>query len=259
MMKQKCAVKILEKTLRLLLATFLCLHSAFLYAQEPQSALLLDFKYGFQAPFADLRDRFGGNNDFGLGVEVMSQQLHQFAGVEGFFFFGNNVKEDVLQPLRTYDGSILGIDGHVGDVNLKERGFYVGLHAGKIFSTTDNKSSFTGIRTQLGFGFLQHKIRVQDNFRTIIPLEKKYLQGYDRLTNGIAAHLAIGYQYDSPHNNFHFKIMGDLVGGPTKSRRDYDYATGSYLDKSRFDVLAGLHISYIVSISRTRTEEFIYY
>ena len=53
--------------------------------------------------------------------------------------------------------------------------------------------------------------------------------------------------------------MGDIIAGPTKSRRDYDYATGAYLDKSRFDILAGLNIAYVVSISRTRTEEYIYY
>ena len=253
------AAKILENTLKTLVVVVLLGISTDCFAQEPQSALLLDFKYGFQAPSGDMKDRFGGNNVLGLGVETISHKSHQFVGIEGSFFFGNNVKEDVLQQLRSYDGNILAIDGTVGDVNLKQRGFYTGLYAGKIFSTNGNKASFTGIRLQLGAGLFQHKIRVQDNLNNVVALEKKYLQGYDRLTNGIGGHLVVGYQYDSPYNNFHFKIMGDLMGGPTKSRRDYDYATDTYLEKSRFDLLAGINVSYVVMISRTRTEEHIYY
>jgi hypothetical protein len=228
-------------------------------SQSVNSLKLLDFKYGFQAPAADLRERFGGHNQLGLGLEWISLESKVFAGLSGFYFFGNNVKEDVIAPLRGFDGNIIGIDGQIGDVNLKERGYYVGLIAGKIIPTTDRKSNLTGIRTHLGLGFLQHKIRVQDNFNTIVPLEKRYLQGYDRLTNGPAIHLGLGFQYDSPINNFHFRIMGELIGARTKSRRDLDYATGGALDMDRTDVMYGLHFAYIVVISRTSAEEHIYY
>ncbi len=228
-------------------------------AQGPKTAKLLDFRYGFQAPTADMKDRFGGNNILGIGLETISQKTRQFYGIEWGFFFGSNVKEDVLAPLRSYDGNIIGINGETGDINLKERGFYLGLHAGKIFSTTDKKSSLTGIRTQIGAGLMQHKIRIQDNLKNIVPLNKKYLQGYDRLSNGPAIHLGLGYEYDSPYNNFHFRIMGDMTAGRTKSRRDLDYATGTYLDQTRTDILYGINIAYVVTISRTRTEENIYY
>jgi len=194
-----------------------------------------------------------------MGIESINQKSRLFYGIEGNFFFGSNVKEDVLTQLRTMDGSIIGINGETGDVGLKERGIYFGVHTGKIFSTTDKNSSLTGIRTQIGFGLLQHKIRVQDNLKSIVPLNKEYRQGYDRLTNGGAIHLAAGYQYDSPYNNFHFKIMGDMMAGLTKSRRDLDYATGVYLDQKRTDILFGINIAYVVMISRTSTAENIYY
>ena len=71
MIKQKCVAKILEKTLGFLFTAFLSFHSTFLFAQDPQSAILLDFRYGFQAPFGEMKDRFGGNNDFGIGVEMI--------------------------------------------------------------------------------------------------------------------------------------------------------------------------------------------
>jgi hypothetical protein len=169
------------------------------------------------------------------------------------------VKEDVLENLRTFDGSIIGIDGQPGDVSLKERGFYVGINTGKIFKTTKNEHNLTGIRAQIGAGLLQHKIRVQDNANTIVALSDQYIKGYDRLTNGAALHLALGFQYDSPINNFHFNIMGDLFGASTLSRRDFDNLTGSYLDEKRNDIIGGISISYIVSISRTDKADQIYY
>ena len=242
--------------LPLLLPVFSSLDSQ---AQKGNAINLLEFKYGFHMPMGDLQDRFGSNSDIGLSIQSVSLKNKIFFGVDGIFIFGNVVKEDVLHQLRTYDGNIIGIDGIFGDVNLKERGFYIGLNAGKIFPTTQHKTKLTGIRAQIGGGLLQHKIRVQDNTENIVGLEKKYLQGYDRLTNGPAMHLGLGYQYQSPTNNFHFHIMADLYGARTESRRDLDYATGTYLDQKRTELLGGFSLAYTVSISREKRPENIYY
>lgn len=242
--------------LPLLLSLFIHAESQ---AQKGNAINLLEFKYGFHMPMGDLQDRFGSNSDIGLSIQSVSLENKFFIGLDGIFLFGNTVKEDVLHQLRTFDGNIIGIDGSFGDVNLKERGFYIGLNAGKIIPTTQNKNKLTGIRAQIGAGLLQHKIRVQDNAENIVALEKKYLQGYDRLTNGPAMHLGLGYQYQSPTNNFHFHIMADLYGARTQSRRDLDYATGTYLDQKRTEWLGGLSIAYTVSISREKRPENIYY
>lgn len=165
----------------------------------------------------------------------------------------------MLEYLRSYDGNIIGIDGRPGDVNLKERGYYAGINAGKIFSFNPEVKTLTGLRSQIGIGFMQHKIRIQDNFNNIPALDKAYLHGYDRLTNGPAIQLGLGYQYQNARNNFHFRIMSNLIAAQTKSRRDLDYATGEYLSGKRLDLLYGLSISYIVTISRVKTDEYIYY
>ncbi len=229
------------------------------YSQASKNVKLLEFKYGFQAPMADLKTRFGGSNDLGISLQFASLTRTTFFGVEGMFFFGSKVKEDVLAHLRTFDGNILGLLGQAGDVSLRERGFYAGVDAGKIFKTTKVENNLTGIRAQIGAGLLQHKIRIQDNANNIPLLDNKYIKGYDRLTNGPALHLSLGYQYENPNNNFHFNIMGDLYGGRTASRRDYDNLTGGYLDQKRTDILAGITLSYIVSISRTDKADHIYY
>lgn len=227
--------------------------------QKGSMVNLLEFKYGFHIPSGDLKDRFGTNSDIGLSIQSVSLAKKYFFGVEGMYMFGNDVNEDVLAQLRTFDGSIIGIDGKAGDINLKERGFYIGLNAGKIFPTTSNAKKLTGVRLQLGGGLLQHKIRVQDNTENVVPLERKYLHGYDRLSNGPALHLGLGYQYQSPTNNFQFHVMGDLYAASTVSRRNLDYATGAYLDKKRTDILAGISVAYIVVISRAAKPENIYY
>jgi len=239
--------------------SLILLWSGGLFAQNSKRINLLEFKYGFHLPLGDLADRFGSASDIGITLQSIHAESRLFFGIEGMYIFGNNVKEDVLAQLRAFDGSIIGIDGLPGDINLKERGFYIGVNAGKIFPTTSNKNKLTGIRAQIGAGLLQHKIRVQDNAETVIALTKEYLPGYDRLTNGPAIHLGLGYHYQSPGNNFHFHIMGDLYGARTASRRDFDFASGQYMDEKRTDLSGGVSIAYVVIISRASKPDNIYY
>lgn len=254
------AAKILELRVYIgmaLLLSLLISNSA--NGQQNPSLKLLEFKYGFHLPAADMKDRFGANSDFGLGLIFTGAEKKLFWGGEAYFLFGSIVKEDVIASLRTYDGSIIGIDGRPADVNLKERGFYTGLLAGKIFLTDADKKSLTGIRFQLGAGLLQHKIRVQDNFNSVVALEKKHHKGYDRLSNGPALHLGLGFQYQNASNNIHFHVLGDMYAARTASRRSFDYPNGEYLSGKRTDILAGMSIAYIVTISRQRVSEHIYY
>ena len=254
------SAKILEISfLTRLMLPLIFLWSTSIVAQNIKRINLLEFKYGFHVPSGDLGERFGSSSDIGATIQSVSVASRLFFGVEGMYFFGNNVKEDVLTQLRAFDGTIIGINGAPADVNLKERGFYLGVNAGKIFPTTSNKNKLTGIRAQIGGGLLQHKIRVQDNAETVTALSEDYLPGYDRLSNGPAVHLGLGYHYQSPTGNFHFHIMGDLYGAQTVSRRDLDYPSGQYLDTMRTDVFAGASIAYVVIISRTSTPDNIYY
>src|SRR5690606_6638785 len=93
-------------------------------AQAPQSYRLLRFQYSFQWPMADMKERFGSNNALGAAFEHVNLNNGWFLGAQGAYIFGNHLKEDVLSHLRTFDGSIIGIDGAAGDVNLKQRGYY---------------------------------------------------------------------------------------------------------------------------------------
>jgi len=252
--------KILELRLKPLIASMLILIAiAPARSQEINSLNWLEFRYGFHSPSGDMKDRFGANTDFGAGFEMARFKSKIFIGADGAFIFSSNVKEDVVKGLRSFDGSIIGRNGQPANVSLKERGFYLGLNAGKIFSTTSHEKNITGIRAQVGAGLLQHKIRVQDNSRNVIALEREKLKGYDRMSNGPAVHLGLGFQYQNPKNNFHFNIMGDFYAARTQSRRDFDNPTGGYLAEKRTDILAGMTLAYVVVISRTSPPEKIYY
>jgi hypothetical protein len=229
------------------------------FSQERPTASLLDFRYGFQVPMGDLHDRFGGSMGLGASYHLVKLKSRFFVGADAIYYFGNIVKEDVLADLRSFDGSIIGQDGRAGDVNLKERGYYAGLHLGKIFPFNPEKNKLTGILVQAGAGFLQHKIRVQDNRNSIKALNQEFLHGYDRLSNGPAIHLSAGFHYEHPVNNFLMNITADVYGGRTKSRRDFDNVAGGPLTNSRTDLLTGLTLSYVVLISRQSSPEHIYY
>jgi hypothetical protein len=88
--------------------------------QSARSIQVLEFHYGFQFPFGDLKDRFGSNNEIGGTIQTVGLKNKIFFGLEGMFFFGSAVKEVVLSSLRTVDGIIIGIDGFPGDINLIE-------------------------------------------------------------------------------------------------------------------------------------------
>lgn len=252
--------KILELRLKILVV---CAFVSFLpfatHAQDKGVISFLEFRYGFQLPLQDMKERFGANNSLGVAFELVSLKNLFFAGTDGMLFFGSNVKEDVVAGLRSYDGNIIGLNGSIGDVNLKERGFYIGLNAGKIIPTGKHENNLTGVRLQIGGGLLQHKIRVQDNSSSIVALEKDKTKGFDRLSNGPAVHIGVGFQYQNPKNNFHFLVLSDFYGALTSSRRDFDFLEGRYLDEKRTDMLVGLHVAYIVSISRSKSAEQIYY
>lgn len=253
------AIKILEIPHLIFILGLISLTTGSLHAQAPQSYRLLRFQYMFQWPMADLQDRFGANNSFGGALEHVNLNNGWFLGGQGTYIFGNNVKEDVISHLRVFDGTVIGIDGLPGDVNLKQRGYTVGLYTGKVFSSSKSDSKQKGIRTEIGLGLLQHKIRVQDNFSTVVALEPDYLKGYDRMTNGLYTAIAAGYQYHNPLNNVHFQLMGELIAARTGSRRSFDHATGGPITAKRWDLLAGIRLAYVVTISRKKAPEDIYY
>ncbi len=228
-------------------------------ARNQGNALLVRFNYGIQFPEGDLSARFGNNLNLGGGFDFMTQGNNLIYGLYGTFLFGNQVNIDVLAPLRTPEGEIIGNDKDFADLQLRQRGFYLGAHVGKLFGLApDNPRS--GIRVTLGAGLLQHKIRIQDDpERTVPQLEGDYRKGYDRLTNGLALRQFVGYQLLSRNKRINFYAGVELIEGFTQNRRDFNFDTRTADNQNRFDLLFGLQVGWILPFYVGQPKQDIYY
>lgn len=218
------------------------------YALNKGNALLLKISYAGHRPGGDLADRFGNNFSAGLGADLVTSKGNWLFGADFNYLFGGQVKEDVLASLRTPEGFIIGNNRSYADIQLRERGFYAGAHAGKLFSIgLPNPRS--GIRATVGAGLLQHKIRIQGDPSSGVPqLDNDYKKGYDRLSNGLALTEFIGYQVMSMDKRVNFYIGFEFTQAFTMSRRDFNFDTRAKDETERNDLLFGIRVGWAIPI-----------
>ncbi len=232
-----------------------------LFAQEETeekplpSMLQVNFMYGVQVPGADLAKRFGLSSSVGAGVQYMSGRL--VFGAEGEFFFGNNIKEDVLAFMRTEDLSIIGNQREYSNVLLSQRAWYIGALGGVIIPVAANDRR-SGIRLTLGVGFLQHKVGIRDQAGAITQLMGDYKKGYDRLTNGLAIKEFVGYHYFSKNKLFNAFAGFEFTQAFTKNRRDFNYDTMMRDDTNRLDLLQGFRVGWTLPFFYDADEKVYY-
>ncbi len=242
---------------------FLILGSIQVEAQEKPNILTKynvlsgSLTYAFHRPRGDLADRFGPSLEVGLGAEFITKKSRFVFGLTGTIMFGNEVNDDVLSIITNEDGNIIGSTQIAGLVTLKQRGFYVGSHIGKIFKIKRN--SLSGIRFTAGAGLLQHKIRVQDDLESINILAGDNVKGFDRLTNGLALHQFLGYQHFGKSGLFNFFGGIEAYEGFTMSRRSFDNTLMRRDDRSRVDILLGLKFGFAIKFNLNETGDEIYY
>lgn len=258
-MKPMCWKRCLRAALMSTLSLFLLqpLSAQFLGSGNSGKVILLNFGYGPQIPIGELADRFGNNFAAEVSADFMTANNWTF-GVQGQFLFGSEVKEDVLASLRTETGDIIGNDREPADIQLRQRGSYYGVRAGKLIGLSKNNDR-TGIRINLGAGLLQHRIRIQDDpFRTVPQLTGEYAKGYDRLTNGLALHQFIGYQTIGKTNGVNLTIGFEFFEGFTQNRRSFDFDRQAADTEQRLDLLAGLRFSFSLPFYQGNAEEIFY-
>lgn len=248
---------------KILLLLLLCPSVLFLSAQPTEKdnaggAILVNITYAFQLPSGDLVTRFGSSGGIGGGLEYMTEKHNIILGVEGYVFFGNTVKEDVLINLRGPDDQIIGNNRTYAQVQLRERGFYAGGTIGKLFPLSKSNRR-SGIRLTLGAGMLQHKIRIQDDSRSVIQIDENYIKGYDRLSNGLALNQFIGYQYLSKNRRINLTIGFEFTQAFTESRRDFDFVMMAKDERKRTDLLNGIKIGWTLPFYVGEDPETRYY
>ncbi len=219
------------------------------------TAILLHFNLGNHIPLSDLAKRFGIDQNFGGGIERISES-NLIAGIEGHYLFSQKVKDDPLKNMRTAKGDIIGIDQGLARLNLRERGFYIGAHVGKLFLV--NEPSRAGVRITAGAGWMQHWIRLQDDNNSVPLVGGEYSKGYDRLTGGFALNQYIGWQKLSKSRRVNFYVGIECNQGFTTTLRDFDYAEKRKLSERRFDIRLGLRAGWILPLYQKKAEEIYY-
>ncbi len=213
--------------------------------EEPRNkgkAILAHLSLGTHLLGGDLADRFGRDNSIGLGADWLTEN-NLLIGLEGQYFFGNQVKEDPLAILRTAEGDLIGKDQFLASVPLRQRGWYAGALIGKLFPFHDSRS---GLRVTLGAGITRHKIRVQDDQSVMTQLTGNYANGYDRLTGGLALQQFVGWQHLAKNRRANWMIGFDFNQGFTNTLRDWDFTERRKLDGKRIDLRFGIKASWTI-------------
>lgn len=218
-------------------------------------AWLPEVSYGAHLPGGDMAARFGPNFSIGAAFQRLSAKGNYLYGLQGQFLFGSEVREDVLSGLRTKEGYIIGNDRSPADIQLRERGWYLGVQVGKLWGlTSDNPRS--GIRASVGVGMLQHRIRIQeDPLRAVQQVQGVYASGYDRYSSGPAAYQWLGYQVFSKDGRINLYLGFEGMQAITQGRRNIQFDLKIPYRENRLDLLWGIRAGWVVPIytSKGRT------
>lgn len=217
----------------------------------------VSISYASQWPALDMDERFGRNNNIGIGFHIKSKK-NWYYGIQGTFLFGNKVKEPgLLSNLAIDEGFVLDNQGQLSKIAVQQRGFSVTLEGGKIFDIIGpNRNS--GLLVMGGVGLLQHKIRLEHQENEITQLDGDYIKGYDRLSNGLMVHQFVGYFHMSNNRLINFFIGAEAWQGFTKSRRDLNFDTKLRDDKNRTDILFGLRAGWVLHLYQRSADEYYF-
>lgn len=254
-------VQLLKNNIFSLFIIFLCVKG---FGQNDTNAISFHYvaiNFGGHLPKGDLEKRFGPNLNVGGSYLFKTKRNWQF-GVEGNYFFGQNVKEDVLANMKVEfnnsNTSIIDNEGYPADIRITERGLCFFGIAGRIFKLFKSNPN-TGIVLNVGLGYMQHKINLYDAQKKIAALNGELKYGYDRLSNGLSTMQFLGYQYISNSRFVNFYGGVEFIQGYTKSVREFNYDTGLSDTKKRTDLLVGLRFGWILPLYKRKPKEYYYY
>lgn len=208
-------------------------------------------------PTADMAKRFGTGYRVGA-AGLYKTTSNWIFGAKIDFMLGNIIKEDsFLINVKDKNGNVIDADGNKVGIGTFERGYMIGLQAGKIWNISKSNSD-NGILFLTSAGFMQHRINLFDQNNSIVQLQKDYEKGYDRLTNGFFVEEYIGYNHLAKDGLINFTIGLDLTAGFTKGRRDFLFDVRRPDDKSRLDMLFGIRGGWYIPIFKKKSEEIFF-
>lgn len=217
--------------------------------------LMVGIHFSGQLPKYDLEKRFGPNLSAG-GSFTWKTKHNLLFSVEGSYFFGNNVREDVVASIRNEDGKITDNEGYPADLRQTERGWNIYGNVGYVISKLGHNPN-SGVFFTVGAGWMQHKVNLYDANKKVAAVYGDLKKGYDRLTGGFGLTQFVGYKYISNNRIANCYFGFEFYEGFTQSLRGYNYDTGLEDTQKRFDMLIGFRFGWILPLYK-RTKDFYY-
>jgi hypothetical protein len=220
-----------------------------------KEGFVISMNANFELPGADMAKRFGAS--YRVGPSVWYKKGNWIGGVKFDFINGSNIREDSLMINIWKDGGLLNQSGVRTDINVYERGYAVGLQAGKLFPISKRSQAST-IMLLTTVGFMQHKIKIFDRDKQVSNILGDYNKGYDRLSNGIIVEEFAGFNYFSNDGFLNFYIGLNISAGFTKGRRDYLFDVMRADTENRLDLLFGVRGGLHIPIFKRKSEDIYF-
>lgn len=215
--------------------------------------------YGLNWTDKDLSEKFGLLNHIGGTIAYKTNKNYVW-GVDGSFIFGNQVKlPNLLSNLTDSYGNIIDENGTIAEIFVNARGFNTNVLVGKVFPVSFSNEN-SGIYTNIGVGYVQHKIRVETPNNYVPLIETKYRKGYDRYTTGLNLHQFLGYAFLSNNGLVNFYGGFYMQEGFTKNRREvfFDQPDFSVSSETMIEIQYGFRVGWFIPIYRRKPKEFYF-
>jgi len=244
----------------LLIAVFIAVQSfAQLDARDTTVAAFIPyFAYAFQMPGGDLANRYGNNSTIGGGLFYKTEKNFLFSA-DVNFIFGNDIKnaDTIMSMVETSGGHIIDGNGVFAQYALYERGYSINVRFGKIFRVL-NPNPNSGILVMGGAGYIIHRMKIDNQYRTAPQISGDYAKGYDRLTGGIAFNEFIGYFFMGRTRVLNFYGGFEFYQAFTRNKRDYIFDQMKKDNNRYLDLFYGFKIGWMIPIY-SRTPDKYYY
>jgi len=243
--------------IRRIITILLCLFAHNCWSQGfTETSTDLGFSFGFDAPLADLKDRFGVMYGGDFSLNFYRGELGTQFGLKLGFLTSDKVKEDPLAAYRNSKGQLLNSDGFPAQVNYRMAASYVGIDFKKnlgFISKNENAKVFIGI----GTGIMQHKISFTE-FSKSVPLAfNDYAKGHSRNVRGFYLEEQIGLKFRNNAKKFDISLV--IFEGFLKPVGLIEFDTLDDLQTQRLDVAAGLKVAWYISLTSKQVGKDTYY
>lgn len=220
-------------------------------------AVVISVGAGYHFGLADLGKRFPSFST--LPASLYYKNSHNFIfGFEYNRFLGNRFKLDSLfGGIVGPSQQILDQNGFPAVIRYYMRGFTAQGYIGKSFKIFP-KAKYARLQTNIGFGMMQHFLKMRFDKGTLPQLEGNYAAGYDMLTNGIMISQSLYYQY---YNTKSVSFFGgfNFVQAFTQNRRNWNYGTMRQDLTHRKDFYVGMTAGILIPINLKPQNDKDYY